>query len=100
MFNKAHKIIEEKLDIHNYLKFINEYLYLKGILLNEVHSLSLNYMEKPNLLYKNKFNYLFIKEEKKIAQIVNYFRNKNNFTNNDEEIYNLLSNDLKELIKN
>ncbi len=78
---------------------MNEYLYLKGILLNEVQSLSLNYMEKPNLLYKSKFNYFFSKEEKKIAQIVNYFRNRKNFTNNDEEIYNLLSNDIKELIK-
>ena len=99
LFNKAHKIIEEKFDINNYLKFMNEYLYLKGLLLNEVQSLSLNYMEKPSLLNKNKIHYFFYKEEKKISYIVNYFKNKQNLTTNDVDVFNLLSNDIKELIR-
>jgi hypothetical protein len=98
IYEKAQEIINEKLDILNYLKFCNEYLYLKCILLSDIQTLCFSYLESPKLYEKNKFNVIHSKDIKKISQIVAYFR-KNDLNPTDEKIFNLLSEYIKELIK-
>ena len=49
LYSKADQIIEKKLDILGYLKFFEEYVFLKEILLDDFSNLSLTLRNRPKL---------------------------------------------------
>ena len=99
LFEKAENIIRDKMDFMSYLEFMDEFSFLKSILLGHIHSLCLGYIEKPKLYEKNNFNLIFSSDEKKINEIVQYFRGLEKFTKRDEEFFNLISPYIKNLVK-
>ena len=102
-YMKIYKICEEifirKMDMINYMKFIQEYTHVKCLLFNDIHSLCLSFIKKPKVYENNKFTKIESEDYKKVFDIINYFQSKNEKTKEDLLIFNLLSKTLKKIIK-
>ena len=99
LYEKSIEIINNKMDVIDYLNFRQEYTHLKCLLFDDVHSLCLSYLYKPKVYEKNIMTKIFSKDDKKLSEIINFFKNKTDFSEKDKRIYNILSEDVKCLIK-
>ena len=93
LYVKARDIINEKLDIVQYLKFFEEYIALKSILINEFSNLSLTLRNKPKLYEDNNFNNLHLSKIERLKKLINIYtvnRNKN-----DSRFYDILDDQIK-----
>ena len=99
IYRKCEEIIIQEMDMMNYLKFINEFTHIKCILFNEIHSLCLSFMEKPKVYENNRFTKIKANNHKKVFDIFNHFKSKNEKTKEDIMIFELLSKSLKKMIR-
>ena len=98
MFDKSQNIINDKMDMINYLKFFDEHINIKCLLFNEVQSLCLNFTEKPKLYVKNHYNDIMNSDYKSIKEITEYFVNKTFLPKTDKDIFDLLSKKIQNII--
>ena len=98
LFLKAEEMINNKMDVINFMKVNQEFNYVKSLLFDDVHSLCLSFFKKPKVLEKNiiKINY---KSHKKLKEIIKHFTEKKDLSKKDETILNLLSDEVKNFIK-
>ena len=94
LYSKAEKIIEEKLDILQYLKFFEEYVMLKQILLDEFSNLSLSLRNRPKLYENNNFVKVHLPKTERLKRLIElYAKNRNNYC--DSKIFNILDDEIK-----
>jgi hypothetical protein len=98
LFNRSLEIVNNKMDMINYLKFVQEYINVKCFLFDELQSLSLDFIKKPKIFESNRFVIINAKAHKKLKEIIESFKSKKELTNNDLKIYDLLSDEIKLLI--
>jgi hypothetical protein len=98
LFNRSLEIINSKMDMINYLKFVHEYIHVKCFLFDDLQSLCLGFIKKPKIFESNRFVTINAKSHKKLKEILKSFKIKNDLTQNDLKIYNLLSDEVKLLI--
>ena len=97
---KCEDIVIKKMDMISYLKFIQEYIHVKCILFEDVHSLCLSHIQKPKVYEDNRFVKVHSDEYIKAMDIISFFKSRNIMTKMDDKIYEILSKDLKKMIKN
>ena len=97
---KCQDLVIRKMDMINYLKFIQEYIHVKCILFEDVHSLCLSHIQKPKVYEENRFVKVNSDEYIKAMDIISFFKSRNVMTKVDDKMYEILSNDLKKMIKN
>ena len=73
LYSKADKIIEEKLDILEYLKFFEEYVLLKQILLDEFSNLSLTLRNRPKLYENNNFVKVHLPKTERLKRLIELY---------------------------
>ena len=98
IYKKCEKIIIRKMDIINYLKFLQEFSQVKCILFNEIHSLCLSFIQKPKVYENNYFTKIESDHYIKLFDIINYFKSKNEKSKEDLIIFELISNTMKKVI--
>ena len=99
-YNKINYFYNEQCDIFHYFKILNEVNFLKEMFLTQEQILAIGFTKKLNINFEetdSKIN----KAQKKIEQVVNYFRHifkhKIN-TNLDNYIYDKLQDEIKCLV--
>ncbi len=100
LYNRSLEIINNNMDMINYLKFMQEYINLKCLLFDDIQSLCLSFFRKPKVYEKNRFLKINSHSYKKLKEIIQFFRETKDFEELDEKIYELLSEDVKTLIFN
>lgn len=98
MYEKSQNIINNKMDMINYLKFCEEHINIKCLLFNDIQSLCLNFSEKPKLYEKNRFNNIIDTEFESKKEIIDYYVNKSILPKIDKDIFDLLPQKIKDLI--
>lgn len=101
LFHITKEIIDQKLDISNYLKLMLNVEKLKKITLNYYQGLSLNYQAKPNILDEDLVEELSDLQNKNLIEVLAYFFNRDEFAKMDNIDYLCLQEfeqPLKELI--
>jgi hypothetical protein len=99
LYSRSEEIINSNLDIVNYLKFMQEYIHLKCLLFNDVQTLCFSFMKKHKVYEKNRFLKINSKSYKKLKEIILFYRDNKDLSPMDNKIYELLSDDVKDLIK-
>ena len=99
IFQKSKKIINNKLDVVNYLKFYQEYSMMKTIIFNDITNLCLTLLKKPNLYEKNTFSQIHLGKEERIKKVFDYFSQKDHYTANDYKLLEILSDNIKKIVK-
>jgi hypothetical protein len=99
IYQKASNIINNKMDMINYLKFMKEYIHVKCLLFNDVHSLCLSFIQKPKVYEKNRFVKINSQSHKKLKDIITYFNSKKSLSKKDKEMFDLLSREVKKMIE-
>jgi len=95
LFNRSLEIINSKMDMINYLKFVQEYINVKCFLFDDLQSLCLDFIKKPKIFESNRFVIINAKAHKKLKEIIESFKKKKELTNHDLKIYDLLSDEIK-----
>ena len=98
MYEKSQNIINNKMDLINYLKFFDEHINIKSLIFNEVQSLCLNFIEKPKLYEKNQYNSIINSDNQSVKVIADYYVNKSFLSKIDKDILELLSKNIRNLI--
>jgi len=98
LYNRSIDIINNNMDMINYLKFMQEYINLKCILFDDIQSLCLSFIRKPKVYEKNRFLKINSHSHKKLKEIILFFKEHNELGVLDEKIYDLLSDDVKNFI--
>ena len=99
LFSKATEIINKKLDINGYLRFIEEYITLKELLLDEISNLCLTLSKKPKIYESNNFVNVNLSKSERLKRVISYFvNNPNRIANNI--YYEILDDELKKIVKN
>ena len=98
VFIKAKKLINNKLDIIQYLNFCNEYVYMKNILFDEIHALCLNNVEKPKFYEKTRFNQIYSNNILSVLRIVKHYQTLSTLKMRDKQLYVILSPEIKKMI--
>ena len=94
LYAKADKIIREKLDIIHYLKFFEEYVLLKEILLDEFSNLSLTLRNRPKLYENNNFVKVHLPKTERLKKLIElYAKNRNSLT--DSKYFKILDDEIK-----
>ena len=75
LFSKATEIINKKLDINFYLRFIEEYITLKELLLDEISNLCLTLSKKPKIYESNNFVNVNLSKSERLKRVISYFVN-------------------------
>ena len=99
LYRKSQDIINSKMDMINYLKFLQEYNNVKCLQFNDVQSLCLGFTKKPKIYEKNIIIKINSKTYKNLKEIVAFFKYKKRLSEKDNKIYDLLAEDVKNLIK-
>ena len=99
IYKKCEEIIIREMDMINYLKFMQEYTHFKCILFNDIHSLCLSFMQKPKVYENNRFTKINSDNHKKVFDIFNHFKSKNQKSKEDLIIFEFLSKTLKKIIQ-
>ena len=100
LFIKSRNIIDKKMDVVEYLKFVFEYVNLKYVLFSDINSLCLQFANKPNLMQNSRLDIFCQKKIAKTEDIVRYFTKKvGELSEEEKKLYEILSDDIKELIK-
>ena len=95
LYTNSRKMINEKMDAVQYLKFIFEYINLKFVLFNEIQTICLELANKPKITQNN----LYKTKHEKLEETVKYFIKKgDNLSKEDQKFYKILSELAKETI--
>jgi hypothetical protein len=100
LYYRSIEIINNNLDMINYLKFMQEYIHLKCLLFDDFQTLCLSFIKKPKIYEKDRFLNINSHGFKKLKDIITFLREKKEFGELDEKIYELLSDDIKAVICN
>jgi hypothetical protein len=98
LYTKSLAIINNNMDMINYLNFMQEFIHIKCLLFDDIQSLCLDFIRKPKIYEKNRFLKIHSHSYKKLKEIISYFRQNKQLSEMDEKIYDLLSDDVKNLI--
>jgi hypothetical protein len=98
LYDKSQEFINNKMDVINYLSFIKEYTYLKCILFDDVPSMCLNLTKNPKLYENSRFTKLNKNNSEMIQKIVKFYVKNSNLTQQEKKLYELLSDEIKDLI--
>ena len=99
LYSKATEIINKKLDINFYLRFIEEYITLKELLLDEISNLCLTLSKKPKIYESNNFVNVNLSKSERLKRVISYFvNNPNRIANN--KYYEIIDDEIKKIIKN
>ena len=99
LYSKANEIIEEKLDIVGYLKFFEEYVLVKEILLDEFSNLCLTLRNRPKLFEKNNFVNVYSSKTERLKSLINHYTMKRNIFNDDSKIFKILDDQIQITLK-
>jgi hypothetical protein len=100
LYKRSVEIIANNMDMINYLKFMQEYIYLKCLLFDDFQSLCMSFVRKPKIYEKNRFLKINSNSYKKLKEIIISLRKKTDYGDLDEKIYDLISDEIKSLISN
>jgi hypothetical protein len=100
LYRRSLDIINNNMDMVNYLKFMQEYIHLKCLFFDDMQSLSLSFIRRPKIYEKNRFLKINSHSYKKLREIILFYREKRQLSELDEKIYELLSDDVKKIIMN
>ena len=93
LYAKADKIIREKLDIIHYLKFFEEYVLLKEILLDDFSNLCLTLRNRTKLYENNNFVKVHLPKIERLKKLMDvYATNRNTYS--DSKILKILDEDI------
>ncbi len=98
LYNRSLEIINNKMDMINYLKFVHEYIHVKCFLFEDLQSLCLGFIKKPKIFEKSRFVTINSKSHKQLKQIIQFFKEKKELSKKDLKIYELLSDEIKLMI--
>jgi hypothetical protein len=98
LYEKSQAFINDKMDVINYLSFNKEYTYLKSLLFDEVQAMCLRFTKNPKLYENSRFMNLYKENSEMIGQIVKFYTNNSNLTEQDMKVYEVLSDEIKEII--
>jgi len=98
LYNRSLEIINSKMDMINYLKFMQEYIHVKCFLFNDLQSLCLGFIKKPKIFEKSRFVTINSKSHKQLKEIIQFFKEKKDLSQKDMKIYDLLSDEIKMMI--
>ena len=99
IYENSQKFINNKMDVMNYLYFYQEYLNMKCLLFSHIQTLCLEFLEKPKLHEKSRFTKLNTGNNKRIKEIISYFLSKSDLSYEDSKFYDLLSPEIKSILK-
>ena len=99
MFDKSQTIINNKMDMINYLRLHEEQINIKCLIFNDIQSICLNYTDRPKLYEKNHFNKIINPGHENINEIVDYYVKKSCLNKEDDDIFKLLSKTIQDNIK-
>ena len=99
IYEKSKKIIIDKLDVVNYLKFYQEYSVMKTIIFNDITNLCLTLPKKPNLYENNSFSQIHLSKDERIKKVFDYFSLKDFYNSNDRKLLDVISQDVRKIIK-
>ena len=100
MFEKSKSIINDKMDMINYLKFFEEHVNIKCLLFNDIRTTCLNFIEKPKLYENNRFNKIVNRDYEHINEIVDFYVKKPNLKRIDKQLFKLLPKNIQDIITN
>jgi len=100
LYKKSLEIVNNNMDMINYLNFMQEFIHIKCLLFDDIQSLCLSFIRKPKIYEKNRFLKINSHSYKKLKEIILFFREKKELSALDEKIYDLLSDDVKKIISN
>ncbi len=98
LYRKAQDYINNKMDVINYLSFIKEYTHLKCLLFDDIQSMCLSLTQNPKLYENTKFSKLNKDKNEMIEKVVKYYVANTHSTELEKKLYNILSDDIKEII--
>ena len=98
MYDKSQTIINNKMDMINYLKFFEEHVNIKCLLFNDIQSLCLNFTKKQKLYEKNSFNKNINPDYENINEIVDYYVKNPILSKIDKDILELLPEKMQDFI--
>ncbi len=97
-YEKAQQYIDNKVDVINYLSFTKEYNYLKSLIFNDMQCICLNYSKSPKLYENSRFSKLNKDDKEMIEKIVKFYMYNQKLTEQERNLFELLSDDIKDLI--
>ena len=98
LYNKATEIVKKKLDITYYLKFIEEFIFIKELLFDDISNLCLTLRKRPKIYEMNNFVNVNLSKSERLKKVINYFiMDKNRIAKN--RFYEILDEDIKKIIK-
>ena len=98
LFSKAREIVKKKIDITYYLKFIEEFIFIKELLFDDISNLCLTLRKRPKIYERNNFVTVNLSKSERLKKVINYFvMNQNRITNN--QFYEILDDNIKKIIK-
>ena len=100
LYKRSTEIINNNMDMINYLKFMQEYVNLKCLLFDDFQSLCMSFVRKPKIYEKNQFLKINSHSYKKLKELILLIRNKKDCGDLDEKIYDLISDEIKTFISN
>ena len=96
-YAKARDIINEKLDISQYLKFVEEYVKLKEVLFDDVSNICLTLRIKPKINAHNNFMNIHLPKKERLERILTYYlMNKKEIE--DDRFFTILPENIQKLI--
>jgi hypothetical protein len=104
MFRRSQEIVNKQMDVIDYLKFMNEYIFVKCLIFSYPQNLCLKFVEKPKLFERSRFIKLQDnsgnKSIKRKIDLIKYFRSQSQVTEKDKIFYEMVSQDIKTIIQN
>ena len=98
LYNKATEIVKKKLDITYYLKFIEEFIFIKELLFDDISNLCLTLRKRPKIYEMNNFVNVNLSKSERLKKVINYFiMDKNRIAKN--RFFEILDEDIKKIIK-
>ena len=94
LYSKANNIIEKKLDIIGYLKFFEEYVLIKQILLDDFSNLTLTLRNRPKLYENNNFVNIHLPKIERLKRLIElYAKNRNSLK--DSKYFKIFDDEIK-----
>ncbi len=99
LYENAQQYINNKMDVINYLSFIQEFMYLKCFMFDEITAICLGLTKNPKLYDYSKFHRLNKDNKETIEKIVKFYViNNQNLSQQEKKVYDILADDIKDLI--
>jgi hypothetical protein len=98
LYDQSTEIINHNLDIVNYMKFNQEFIILKHLLLSEFQLKCFKFIRKPKTYEENEFLKIKSNDYNDLLNIFTVLKQKEEFSGIDKKVYELLSEDLKKIL--